>query len=84
MKITYHKNGKLASRIDTIKNTKITYNENGNWTQTGPSERIINLEDIQSPYLTGLFDNLAQEGYSINAIVETDRGCPYKYSCNFY
>ncbi len=59
----------------------ITYNENGNWTQTGPSERIINLEDIQSPYLTGLFDNLAQEGYSINAIVETDRGCPYK--CTF-
>ena len=24
----------------------ITYNENGDWTQTGPSERIINLEDI--------------------------------------
>ena len=44
-------------------------------------ERIINLEDIQSPYLIGLFDNLAQEGYSINAIVETDRGCPYK--CTF-
>ena len=59
----------------------ITYNENGDWTQTGPSERIINLEDIQSPYLIGLFDNLAQEGYSINAIVETDRGCPYK--CTF-
>jgi len=59
----------------------ITYNENGRWTQTGPSERIINLEDIQSPYLSGLFDNLVQEGYSINAIVETDRGCPYK--CTF-
>jgi len=59
----------------------ITYNENGSWTQTGPSERIIHLEEIQSPYLSGLFDNMAQEGYSINAIVETDRGCPYK--CTF-
>ena len=59
----------------------ITYNKNSNWTQTGPSERIIHLEEIQSPYLSGLFDNMAQKGYSINAIVETDRGCPYK--CTF-
>ncbi len=59
----------------------ITYNRNGEWYQTGPSKRIMNLEEIQSPYLIGLFDNLQHSGCSVNAILETDRGCPYK--CTF-
>ncbi len=59
----------------------ISYNNNGSWRQTGPSKRIMQLEEIQSPYLIGLFDNLIQDEYSVNAILETDRGCPYK--CTF-
>jgi tRNA A37 methylthiotransferase MiaB len=44
---------------------------------TTPKEpRISNLDDIPSPFLTGIFDS----AYSI-AIIETNRGCPFH--CGF-
>ncbi|MDP9105524.1 MAG: radical SAM protein [Candidatus Eremiobacteraeota bacterium] len=45
---------------------------------TPDRERIVDLESIPSPILTGLFD--AYAGTEL-AIVETNRGCPY--SCAF-
>jgi putative methyltransferase len=60
----------------------ISYQHNNTWRGTGLSKRINNLQEIQSPYLIGLFDNLdVPEGYILNAIMETDRGCPYR--CTF-
>jgi radical SAM superfamily enzyme YgiQ (UPF0313 family) len=42
--------------------------------------RLLNLDDIPSPYLTGLLDEfLEDENYC--PIIETNRGCPY--SCTF-
>jgi len=42
--------------------------------------RLLDLDDIPSPYLTGIMDNyLAHPGYV--PLIETNRGCPY--SCTF-
>lgn len=60
----------------------ISYQHNKTWHSTGTSKRINNLEEIDSPYLIGLFNNLEiPDGYILNAIMETDRGCPYR--CTF-
>jgi len=39
-------------------------------------DRIEKLDDIPSPYLTGIFDDYFK--YELIPIVETNRGCPYK------
>jgi radical SAM superfamily enzyme YgiQ (UPF0313 family) len=58
-------------------------NENGKTINTGVSSRIENLDEIPSPYLTGIFDDLiaANPGAVWNATLETNRGCPYQ--CTF-
>ncbi len=42
--------------------------------------RLLDLDDVPSPYLTGLFDEFLADP-SFCPIVETNRGCPY--SCTF-
>jgi putative methyltransferase len=58
-------------------------NDNGNIVDTGPGVRIENLDEIPSPYLTGVFDQLMKNHPEIrwNATLETNRGCPY--ACTF-
>jgi radical SAM superfamily enzyme YgiQ (UPF0313 family) len=48
---------------------------------TGTGMRMPDLENIPSPYLSGLFDSLLSLPYDFNASQETHRGCPY--SCTF-
>ena len=50
---------------------------------TGDSARIDNLDQIPSPYLTGIFDKIIQDNPEViwNATLETNRGCPYQ--CTF-
>ena len=50
---------------------------------TGDGDRINNLEDLPSPYLTGVFDKIMSEVDDVewNATIETNRGCPY--ACTF-
>jgi hypothetical protein len=50
---------------------------------TGDSARIDNLDQIPSPYLTGIFDKIIQDNPNViwNATLETNRGCPYQ--CTF-
>ena len=45
--------------------------------------RMLSLDDIPSPYVTGVFDRLVGENADIHwcAALETNRGCPY--SCTF-
>ena len=45
--------------------------------------RVKNLEEIPSPYTSGVFDQLISENPHIewNAVLETNRGCPY--ACSF-
>lgn len=67
--------------LDTV--SGLVINRNGLAVDTGKSERIESLEDIPSPYLTGVFDDLIANttGVEWNATLETNRGCPY--ACTF-
>ena len=56
-----------------------------NSTCSKKSERIKDINEIPSPYLEGLFDDIVEEasnlGYTVNMLLETNRGCPFK--CTF-
>lgn len=54
----------------------ISFYRDGELVTTQPQPRIKNLNDIPSPFLQGCFDS----GYSI-AVLETNRGCPFR--CGF-
>jgi putative methyltransferase len=58
-------------------------NDNGKTIDTGPGIRIENLDEIPSPYLTGVFDELMKKYPEIrwNVTLESNRGCPY--ACTF-
>jgi len=68
-------------QLEKIKGLLI--NANGKTIDTGPPIRIQNLDQVPSPYLIGIFDNLLNDYPEIewNATLETDRGCPY--ACTF-
>jgi hypothetical protein len=74
----------LLADIDNAKNIKgLLVNDNGKIIDTGDSIRITNLDTLPSPYLTGVFDKLIEDNPQVewNAIIETNRGCPY--ACTF-
>ena len=60
----------------------VSYIENDKYFKGGFS-RITNLDNIPSPYTTGVFDNIIKDNPEIvfNMILETNRGCPF--SCTF-
>ena len=48
----------------------------------GSFSRILNLDELPSPYTSGIFDKyLLDPDITLNMIIETNRGCPY--SCTF-
>jgi putative methyltransferase len=63
----------------------IGINQNGYMHKTGMGKRTEKLDDIPSPYLLGLFDGMKEhcesKGIVVNALFESNRGCPY--SCTF-
>jgi radical SAM superfamily enzyme YgiQ (UPF0313 family) len=61
----------------------ISINRNGKTLMTGPSQRIMDLSEVPSPYTMGLFDHLDEmyPGKIWNAVIETNRGCPFM--CTF-
>lgn len=73
-----------ASNIDDIlKIPGLLVNVDTKTVDTGTSLRINELDEIPSPYLIGIFDNLMLKHPEIrwNATLETNRGCPY--ACTF-
>lgn len=55
---------------------------NGRVHRTGERERVRELGDLPSPYLTGEYDHLDASHWPFRTIfVETNRGCPY--GCTF-
>ena len=52
---------------------------------TLPRQRITDLRESPSPYLSGMFDEIYEkykkEGFIFSAVLESARGCPY--SCTF-
>lgn len=71
--------------VEKIKKKKVAGNitndlEFGNKIQIGDElELIENLDEIPSPYLTGLLDPFFERPFS--PIIETNRACPYR--CSF-
>ena len=61
----------------------IFFRKNNEIIKNTASPRISNLDEIPSPYLNGIYDNLKykHEKTEFYAIMETDRGCPFK--CTF-
>ena len=61
----------------------IIINRGGSAYSTGPSVRIEELDEIPSPYLSGVFDKLIIDNPDVrwSAELETNRGCPYQ--CTF-
>jgi radical SAM superfamily enzyme YgiQ (UPF0313 family) len=55
----------------------------GSYVTSVETERISDLTDVPSPYLSGVFDGLLKANPKINwvALWETNRGCPY--SCAY-
>jgi radical SAM superfamily enzyme YgiQ (UPF0313 family) len=50
--------------------------------RTKPAARIIDLEQLTSPYISGVFDSMVSNtNIQFQATQETHRGCPY--SCTF-
>lgn len=73
-----------AHSRDQYKNIPgLLINDNGSVINTGDSARIDDLDQIPSPYLTGVFDRIIAENPDVewNATLETNRGCPYQ--CTF-
>lgn len=56
-------------------------NNSGRVINTGNGDRISNLDEIPSPYLSGVFDSIMPLENEWNGTLETNRGCPYK--CTF-
>ena len=61
----------------------IIQNVNGRPVDRGDAPRITHLDQIPSPYTTGVFDRIIAENPEVtwNATLETNRGCPYQ--CTF-
>jgi hypothetical protein len=58
----------------------LSYRDGDGVVRTAKRDRLVDLDEIPSPFLAGLFDVHADAGTSM-AIVETNRGCPY--GCTF-
>lgn len=73
----------LKNNLDLLDIPGLLINNNGLIIDTGNSERINSLDQIPSPYLSGVFDGIMAEtqGVEWNATIETNRGCPY--ACTF-
>tara|TARA_R100001509_G_scaffold137310_1_gene91293 strand:+ start:514 stop:2430 length:1917 start_codon:yes stop_codon:yes gene_type:complete len=58
----------------------LVINKQGQRIATPTAERITDLECLPSPYIKGVFDHLFSKHPDITwtAIIETNRGCPYK------
>lgn len=73
----------LADKSDISKVNGIAYIKDGNYVKTATSIRKTNLQQIPSPYLTGVFDDffIRYPHYNFMPVWETHRGCPYH--CTF-
>lgn len=73
----------MKNNIDLSTIPGLLINNNGGVIDTGDAGRIDDLDQIPSPYLTGVFDKIIAETTDVewNATLETNRGCPY--ACTF-
>ena len=72
---------KILKGEDYSEDKGLLINQNGICKDNGAGERINDLDSVPSPYLTGVFDSILPLEKEWNAVIETNRGCPYK--CTF-
>ncbi len=72
---------KYIKNEDYSNDAGLLINQNGVCKNNGAGERINELDSVPSPYLTGVFDSILPLEKEWNAVIETNRGCPYK--CTF-
>jgi radical SAM superfamily enzyme YgiQ (UPF0313 family) len=72
-----------STKPDLFQVSGLRFLDNGNQIVNSKGEKLENLDDIPSPYTSGMFDRLIDEHPDIifQATQETHRGCPY--SCTF-
>jgi hypothetical protein len=68
---------RLAGSNSLLPMQGISFFADGNVCNGGEAQMLTNLDDIPSPFLSGLFDRLMYP----TTVFETNRGCPYK--CTF-
>lgn len=61
----------------------IIFKDNNTFYKTDRAKRISDVNDIPSPYLTGIFDSIIENNKNTEfyAPIESNRGCPFK--CTF-
>ena len=81
--ITFKRVLKAYESRDWEKVPGLLINRDGKAVQTQDSERIESLEEVPSPYLSGIFDKMIAENPEITwqGTLETNRGCPF--ACTF-
>lgn len=72
---------KILKGENYSENKGLLINQNGVCKDNGAGERINDLDSVPSPYITGVFDSILPLEKEWNAVIETNRGCPYK--CTF-
>ena len=79
--ISGHLNEEDGLDVSVLKDVPgISYRNGDRVVRTGSRDRIGDLDEIPSPFLTGLYD-IYGEAKSFIAIIETNRGCPF--GCTF-
>lgn len=58
----------------------IIYRDQKDIKKTIPAKRLTDINDIPSPYLNGILDDIVYNNPDVNfqTVLETDRGCPFK------
>lgn len=72
---------RLNLRPEYEKILGVSVNRNRETIKTSNRSRFPDLDELPSPYLTGVFDDLFTSELDLHASQETHRGCPY--SCIF-
>jgi len=62
----------------------VHFMSNGACVETAPRPFTKDMDELASPYLTGVFDELMSGPIKFHAIWETDRGCPFLCGFGFY
>lgn len=65
----------LGNSLCSINN--LSFKEAGKTVRTNKEYNNCALDNIPSPYLTGVFDTILEDGYNFTASLETNRGCPF-------
>lgn len=69
----------LSEKPDYTKISGLSIRVSNNKTlKTNVRGRILDLSQLPSPYLSGIFDFLLDKQFILNVCQETNRGCPYE------